>query len=178
LQIAVTSLTSDKTTLQAQVTTLQANVTSLTSDKTTLQSDKTTLQSQVASLQSDNAKLRQDITTLTALLAIQGKNYTVGSVLTTFSGGYEDKTGPAFHIPAGNVQIIAQLTSLGSTRTFYLYLYKVGGNYSTWIEHTENAGTYINYVYSLESGDYYLDVASVNFNWQITVYVYGTCCLG
>jgi regulator of replication initiation timing len=181
LQSQVANLTSQVSSLQTQVTSLQSQVTWLQGVETTLHGQITSLQGQVTSLQTncstlttENVALRLNITTTMAELARLRAihTYTVGSTLTTFSGGYEDKTGPAFHIPAGNVKVTVQLTSLGSIRTFYIYLYKVGQEYSVWSGHTENAGTYENYVYSLDAGDYYLDVACVNFNWQVTVQVY------
>jgi regulator of replication initiation timing len=189
LQAQVASLTSQVNSLQTQVTSLQSQITTLQSDKTSLQgqitslqTDKTALQAQVTSLQSnysrlatENAALRLNVTTtMTELARLRAiHTYTVGSTLTTFSGGYEDKTGPAFHIPSGNIEITTQLTSLGEIKGFWLYLYKVGQDYSVWSGSTENSGTWTNYVYSLGEGDYYLKVASVEFNWQITIQVYG-----
>jgi regulator of replication initiation timing len=188
LQAQVTSLTSQVGSLQTQVTSLQSQITTLQGDKTglqgqvtSLQADKTSLQGQLTSLQTnysrlatENAALRLNITTTMAELATLRSlhTYTVGSTLTTFSGGYEDKTGPAFHIPAGNVKITAQLTSLGDIRGFYLRLYKVGNSLPTYMGNTEVDGTWTNYVYSLSAGDYYLDVGSINYNWQVTIQVY------
>jgi regulator of replication initiation timing len=188
LQAQVASLTSQVSSLQSQVTTLQSQISTLQSDKTTLQgqvtnlqADKTSLQGQVTSLQTnysrlatENAALRLNITTTMAELATLRSlhTYTVGSILTTFSGGYEDKTGPAFHIPAGHVKITVQLTALGDINGFWLSLYRVGYTSRFWSGSTEVGGTWINYVYSLAEGDYYLDVASVNYNWQVTIQVY------
>jgi len=182
LQSQVSTLQDDKTDLQSQVSSLQENITLLQTQVTSLLTDKTRLQSQVTSLQNDKALLQAQVTSLqndktilenriAELEAIH--NYTVGTVLTTLTGGYEDKTGPAFHIPTGNIKIVVVLTSIGDIKGFFLYLYKIGNTLSKWAGSTENAGTWVNYVYSLEEGDYYLDAASVNFNWQITVYVYG-----
>jgi outer membrane murein-binding lipoprotein Lpp len=181
LQAQVASLTSQINSLQAQATTLQSQITWLQGVETTLHGQITSLQGQVTSLRTncsrlvtENAALRLNITTtmveLARLRAIHA--YTVGSTLTTFSGGYETKTGPIFHIPAGNVKVTIRLTSLGQIMGFYVYLYKEGQTYSVWYGRTENSGTYENYVYSLVDGDYYLKVDSVNFNWQVTVQVY------
>jgi len=175
LQAQVTSLQSQITTLQSDKTALQGQITSLQADKTAMQAQVTSLQSNYSRLATENAALRLNITTTMAELARLRSihTFTVGTTLTTFSGGYEDKTGPAFYVPAGNVKITVQLTSLGQIKTFYIYLYKVGQTYSVWSGHTDNSGTYENYVYSLEAGNYYLKVASVNFDWQVTVQVYG-----
>jgi regulator of replication initiation timing len=188
LQAQVASLTSQVNSLQTQVTSLQSQITTLQSDKTalqgqitSLQADKTSLQGQVTSLQTnysrlatENAALRLNITTTMAELARLRSihTYTVGSTLTTFSGGYEDKTGPAFHIPSGHIKITAQLTSLGDIRVFALRLYRVGNSLPTWMGSTEVTGTWTNHVYDLSEGDYYLDAASVNYNWQVTIQVY------
>jgi prefoldin subunit 5 len=177
LQGQITTLTNEKTELLNDKTTLQGQIATLNAQISTLTSDKNMLQARVSSLQSENAVLRANITALLNqienLKSSGGKTYSVGSVLTTFSGGYEKKTGPAFYIPAGNIKIDVVLTSLGDIRGFYLYLYKVGEDSPTWMGTTTNAGTWTNYVYSLRAGDYYLDVSSVNFNWQVTIYVYG-----
>jgi len=47
------------------------------------------------------------------------------------------------------------------------------GNSTIWATSFYNPGTWINYVYSLEEGDYYLNVGPGNFYWQIIIYVYG-----
>ena len=166
LENQVKSLQDQVTSLQSQISTLQGQITTLTNEKTELLNDKAMLESQVTSLQ-------QNITLLESELSALNANYSEGAVLTTFSGGSEDKTGPVFHIPAGNVKIVASLTSLGENRIFYIDLYKVGQDYPVWSGTTDKEGDYVNYVYSLEAGDYYLKVSSVNFDWKVTVYVYG-----
>ena len=132
------------------------------------------LQTQIASLQTENQMLKHNISDLnTEIQRLRANhNYTVGAVLTTLNGGYEDKTGPLFHVPTGHIKIVVELVSLGTIKGFWLDLYKVGYTPHVWDGHTENDGTWINYVYSLNEGDYYLEVGSVNFEWQITVYVY------
>ncbi len=175
LQSQVSNLQSQITALQSDKTTLQGQVTSLMSEKTALQSQVSELQAEKSKLESENSLLKQNITNLMnqiqQLKAIH--SYQPGAILTTLSGGYEDRTGPAFHIPQGNIKITVQLTALGDIRGFYLSLYKVGHTSSTWRGSTETTGEWINYVYNLEDGDYYLKVGSVNYNWKITVQVYG-----
>jgi len=191
LQNQINTLNNERNNLQRQVNSLQLQYNTLNatyqnyksthgftntqyiSQITTLQGQITSLENDKIQLQADNQILRQNITNLQRKIAeLEAGYYTAGSILATLSGGYENKTGLPFYIPAGHIRIVVELTSLGSIRTFYSYLYEVGQSRQTWYGYTENPGTWTNYVYSLKAGDYYLKVGSVNFNWQITVYVY------
>lgn len=171
LEDQVDSLESQLSTANAQKNSLQ---TWLTQNITYYQGQITNLQSQIANKDASISQLTSQISMLQdrieELEAIH--DFTVGAVLTTLSGGYEDKTGPAFYVPAGHVKIVVQLESLGEIRAFYLYFYKIGETFSEWSGSTENAGEWVNYVYSLDAGNYYLDASSINFGWQATVYVY------
>lgn len=189
LQSQLASLTSQVSSLQSQVTSLQTQITTLQSDKTalqgqitSLQADKTRLQGQVTSLQTnysrlatENAALRLNITNtmaeLTRLRAIH--TYSVGSTIATLSGGETAKTGPAFYFTGGNLKITAVLQATDVTfNSFTVYLYRVGG--SIWVSYgtTDSEGTFETYAYGLSSGDYYIKISSINFNWQVTVQVY------
>lgn len=175
LQTQVTSLQTQITTLQGDKTTLQGQVTSLQADKTSLQGQVTSLQTNYSRLATENAALRLNITAtmaeLSRLRAIH--TYTVGSTIATLSGGETAKTGPAFHFTGGNLKITAILQTTDVTfNTFTVYLYKVGE--SIWVSYgtTDSQGTFESYAYGLDSGDYYIRIFSMNFNWQVTVQVY------
>jgi hypothetical protein len=105
---------------------------------TSLESDKAGLQAQISSLQNDKTTLEKKVAEMEAI-----HPYTLGAVLTTLTGGYEDRTSPVFHIPTGHIKIVAELTSIGEVKGFYLYLYKVGQTNAIWLGSTENAGTWI-----------------------------------
>jgi len=96
------------------------------------------------------------------------------ALLITFAGGYEDKNSPIFFIPNGHIKITAQLTPIEEDDyDFDIYLYKVeNGMHLVWSGGTKEVGVYETYVYSLEAGDYFLEVSSIGLNWQITVQVY------
>jgi len=132
------------------------------------------LQNQIASLQSQISTLQQNITaTMTELNRLRAIHvYSVGSTITTFSGADEDKASAPFHFNGGNLKITIslQVTSVYGG-SIYVYLKKVGGTIA-WYGSTHSEGTFESYAYDLSSGDYYLDVTSMDFNWQITVQVY------
>lgn len=164
--------------LKFQIAGLQADKANLQGQITTLQNDKAGLQQQVSSLQADGEALRQNISALSSrirdLEAIH--NFTIGSSLNTLDGGGSgilDKTGPAFYIPAGNIKIIVNLDSVGAIQGIFLRLYRLKDGVGVWNANTGNPGEWVNYVYNLEAGNYYLDTSSQNFRWHATVYVYG-----
>ncbi len=165
-QIQASLLQSQVSDLQGQITTLRDKVKSLLNENAILQFEKDRLES-------ENRLLKQNITDLVDQLlqlrvALINQS---GTVLSALSGG-EEKTGPTFHIPKGEIKITVSVYSLGSREGISIFLYKVNASSSVCLLSTVLTGERTIDFDISEEGDYYLKVSNTPYVWMLIMQVY------